>query len=87
MTPAQLAQFPPLTIALYEIAPLTIYPIDYLWQGAGIPGYYCLGIMAMDNSFPIILGDVFMQRFHVVFDRDEGYVGFGNLSTCPTSNE
>jgi len=83
MTPAQLAVFPNLTISLYEIHPLTIYPIDYLWQGAGIPGWYCLGIQPMGNSFPIILGDVFMQKFHVVFDRNEALVGFGNKTTCP----
>jgi len=82
----QLAIFPNLTIYLYEILPLTIYPTDYLWQGAGQPGYYCLGIYQMSDTFPIILGDVFMQRFHVVFDRNEDVVGFGDPSTCPTGS-
>jgi hypothetical protein len=87
---------------------LTIFPQDYLWQGAGIPGYYCLGIqemgMALSLSFallrilrcrrlipsfsysldglPVILGDVLIQRFHVVFDLQQDAVGFGPLSSC-----
>jgi len=85
LTPEQVSGFPNMTFSLYEIHPLPIYPQDYLWQGAGIPGYYCLGIMAMGNDMPIILGDVMMQRYHTVFDRYEGYVGFGPLSTCPTA--
>lgn len=29
---------------------LSISSEDYLWEGAGVPGVYCLGIQQMDNS-------------------------------------
>jgi len=86
MTAAQIAAFPTLTLSLYEMTktPLTIDPIDYLWQGAGIPGYYCFGIQMLPSaSLPIIIGDVFIQKWHVVFDREEAQVGWGPLSSCP----
>lgn len=84
MTNQQVNQFPNMTISMYnENAnfPLTISPSDYLWQGAGVPGYYCLGIQEMDG-LGVILGDVLIQAFHVVFDVAQDAVGFGPLSSC-----
>ena len=83
MTSAQTAQFPTLTLTLDGLGDLTVQPTDYLWQGAGIPGAYCLGIQGMDGN-GIIIGDVIMQRYHVVFDRYNSKVGFGPLSSCPS---
>jgi hypothetical protein len=37
----------------------------------------------LDGGLPVIIGDVFMQRYHVVFDKYEDRVGFGPLSSCP----
>jgi hypothetical protein len=82
MTVQQVKQFPTFSINFYQLGPLPIQPIDYLWQGTGIPGQYCMGIQAMDN-LPIIIGDVFMQRYHVVFDKNTDKIGFGPISTCP----
>jgi hypothetical protein len=83
MTAAQVNQFPTLSIKFETAGYLSILPQDYLWQGAGIPGTYCMGIQAMDGGLPVIIGDVFMQRYHVVFDQYEDRVGFGPLSSCP----
>jgi len=84
LTDEQVAAFPTLTLKLKGTNGLTITGSDYLWQGTGVPGEYCLGIQAMDG-LPVIIGDVFMQAYHVVFDRNKDLVGFGPLSSCPTS--
>lgn len=48
--------------------------------------YYCMGIGSSgDISNFTIFGDVFMQNYHVVFDRKNSMIGFGPLSTCPTT--
>jgi len=85
LTNEQVSDFPPLTLVLQGTKGLTISPFDYLWQGTGVPGEYCLGIQAMDG-LPVIIGDVFIQAFHVVFDRNKDLVGFGPLSSCPSAD-
>jgi len=84
MTPAQVAQYPSLSVTLAGTTDLAIPQTAYLWQGAGIPGYYCFGIQAA-KKLPVILGDVFIQNYNVAFDRNKGKVGFGPLSSCPKS--
>jgi len=86
MTDQQVRAFPDLTLCLAKIKALTISPFDYLWQGNGTLGVYCFGIQAIDE-LPVIIGDVFMQNFHVVFDRATDMVGFGPLSSCPSVYE
>jgi len=51
MTTAQVNQFPTLSIKFETAGYLSILPQDYLWQGAGIPGTYCMGIQAMGKSY------------------------------------
>jgi len=46
MTAAQVAQYPSLSVTLDGTTDLAIPQEAYLWQGAGLPGYYCLGIQA-----------------------------------------
>jgi len=83
MTAPQVAAFPPMQLAFPGINSLAIMPSDYLWQGAGVPGVYCMGVQEMGGGLPIILGDVLMQRYHVVFDRHQEKIGFGPKSSCP----
>jgi len=83
MTPAQVAMFPPMTFAFQGVSGLSITPDDYLWQGTGVPGQYCMGIQQYAN-LGIIMGDVFIQNYHVVFDQAQDMVGFGPLSSCPS---
>jgi len=82
MTTEQVAAFPPMSFSFTGISSLDMTPDDYLWQGAGEPGVYCMGIQQMDN-LGVILGDVLIQRYHVIFDREQDKVGFGPLSSCP----
>ncbi len=46
---------------------------------------YAFGVQAMDQT-PIILGDVLLSQYHVVFDKDKMVVGFRDTSGCPTPN-
>jgi hypothetical protein len=85
MSAEEVNKFPTLDINYYQLGSLSIRNVDYLWQGSHISGHYCLGITVMDN-LPIIIGDIFMQRYHVVFDREVSQIGFAPLSTCPPIN-
>jgi len=50
----------------------------------GVTTYYCLGIGNSGTSLGnlIILGDTVMRNYHVSFDLQNQYVGFGPLSSC-----
>jgi hypothetical protein len=88
MTDSDIALFPNVSTTLKDMsAPLVIPPQAYLWEGAGIEGVYCLGIQYVDSAdgLPIILGDVVMQNWHVVFDKQKNMVGWGPLSSCPSA--
>jgi len=83
MTPRQVSMFPPMTFNFTGIPNgLSITPYDYLWEGTGTLGQYCMGIQ-LYQDLPVILGDVFMQNYHVVFDQQQDAVGFGPVSSCP----
>jgi len=83
MTTTQLDAYPSVYITLADIVtPFVLESTDYL-----IPyqGFYCMGI-GDSNGDGTLLGDVFMQPWHVVFDRQQAAVGFGDISTCPVSS-
>jgi len=87
MTHAQVAQFPNITTTLQGTHPLIIPPQAYLWEGVGEAGVYCLGLEVIpeaDGPLPLILGDVVLQSYHVVFDNSKDMLGWGPLSGCPT---
>uniref|UniRef100_A0A6B2L7J0 Peptidase A1 domain-containing protein n=1 Tax=Arcella intermedia TaxID=1963864 RepID=A0A6B2L7J0_9EUKA len=81
MTQQDLFQFPALTFHFQDTEGISILGQQYLWQGSGVEGVYCLGIQPHEG-LPMILGDVFMRNFHLVFDRTINKIGFGPLNTC-----
>jgi len=86
MTASDVSAFPPISTTLKGLThALVMRGTEYLWEGAGEEGVYCLGIQTIvgGEDLPLILGDVIMQNYHVVFDRVKNMVGFGPLSSCP----
>eukprot|EP01113_Clastostelium_recurvatum_P033372 TRINITY_DN43_c0_g1_i1.p1 TRINITY_DN43_c0_g1~~TRINITY_DN43_c0_g1_i1.p1 ORF type:complete len:444 (-),score=82.36 TRINITY_DN43_c0_g1_i1:170-1480(-) len=85
MTQQDVSNFPNISVTLKGITPaLTVQAVDYIYQGAGIPGVYCMGIgFINDSEIPFIIGDILLQKYHVVFDKKKKQIGFGPLSTCP----
>jgi len=81
MSAAQIASFPTFQFQLANMAPLTLTPHEYLVR---VGFAWCLGIGSTGNNGPTVLGDVFMQRWHVIFDRVNNRVGFADISTCPS---
>ncbi len=64
---------------------LTIGPSAILQEVCGGPGQgFAFGVQAMDST-PIILGDVLIQNYHVVFDKYESVIGFRSLAGCPVA--
>jgi len=80
-TSEQIAAFP--TLSFYvEASPsfwLNFTANDYL---VGDP-FKCLVISYTNSDDAIILGDIFMQNYHVIFDIQQLRLGFGDISTCP----
>jgi len=45
-----------------------------------------MGIQGLDiQDAGIIIGDVVLQGYHVVFDKNLDKIGFGPLSSCPSA--
>jgi hypothetical protein len=86
MTNAQLSAFPTLTFNIPGWGDVSWDSTDYLWEGAGVDGLYCLGIQALapGSNTGVIIGDVLMQKFHLFFDRNNDQIGLAHKSTCPT---
>lgn len=86
MTTAQVNAYPALTLNIPGWGDVTWESSFYLWQGAGIPGQYCMGIQALapGTDAGIIIGDVLMQKFHIFFDRNNNQIGLAAKTTCPT---
>jgi len=80
LTQSQIDEYPSLTVSLDNNVELTIDGNDYLVPVGG--GEYCFGIQAGSTQFPTILGDVVIQNFYVVFDRQNSQIGFAELTSC-----
>lgn len=86
MSAAQINAFPVLSFNIPGWGEVSWESSYYLWQGAGVPGLYCLGIQALapGSDTGVIIGDVLMQKFHLFFDRNNDQIGMAPKSTCPS---
>jgi len=85
MSSYQRTLYPDIQIVLANIStPLVITSQQYIYE---TQGFYCAGIVVSSSNGPTVLGDIFMQKFHVAFDRLNNRVGFADPSTCPTSGQ
>eukprot|EP00029_Vermamoeba_vermiformis_P000028 TRINITY_DN10031_c0_g1_i1.p1 TRINITY_DN10031_c0_g1~~TRINITY_DN10031_c0_g1_i1.p1 ORF type:complete len:394 (+),score=109.31 TRINITY_DN10031_c0_g1_i1:44-1225(+) len=85
LQPSDILAYPPVTVNIKAIKPLTLTAQDYMiTQVSQGTTYYCLGIQGADMGPQVgtILGDVFMQKFNIAFDFDKNRVGFADVSTC-----
>jgi len=73
MTAQQITAFLPMSFSFTGLDNLSISSEDYLWEGAGVPGVYCLGIQQMGM----------FSKTKSVYDRQQEAVGFRPLSSCP----
>jgi len=77
-----LSEYPDVTIAIagynYNVSYFPIPATSYLIE---LNGYICFGIEET-TSVGIVLGDVFMENYYIVFDRSKLQVGFANVADC-----
>jgi len=86
MTTNQIDEFPNITVSITGISALTIAPSGYLFPNTiNHQTTYCLGVADSQDATTNLLGDSFMQNYHVIFDKHNARVGFGPLSTCPSA--
>ncbi|MEM7352173.1 MAG: pepsin-like aspartic protease [Acidobacteriota bacterium] len=78
-----IAQFPVLQVVIEnsegQKINLDIAPQTYFGKVATV-GYRLL--ISVMNTGQVILGEVFMQNYHVVFDRANKRIGFGSNAAC-----
>jgi hypothetical protein len=83
MTDKQIAEFPVLSLDVGGWGSVPFDSSAYLWEG--IPGQKCLGIhnSGSDSHGSITIGAVFLQKYHLFFDRRTMNIGLADKSTCP----
>jgi len=83
MAPSDRAKFPDLQIYVSGTStPIVVSSNQYLYPQQN---NWCMGI-ADSGGNGMLLGDIVMSGYHIVFDRSAQRLGFGSLTTCPTVN-
>eukprot|EP00759_Apiculatamorpha_spiralis_P039366 PhF_6_TR38164/c0_g1_i1/m.57015 len=82
--PSILNQYPSVDIVISgegegSFYTLSAFGVNYVMQTGG--STYCLG-MAGVPSLGIVMGDVIMQNYYIVFDRYNARVGFAPVKSC-----
>jgi len=81
LTTQDLDAYPSLYITIDQGYTITLQGSDYLVPYVcPFPGY--TSFLAVFQNISTILGDTFMQKQHVVFDKANNRLGFGPVSTC-----
>jgi len=84
LTSEEMAAYPVLQLSLLCVGGVPCsfdIPPSLYFLPCSSADFFTVGVqLSGDNTF--ILGDLFMQNFHVVFDKVHYVVGFGNQTTC-----
>jgi len=85
LTGNQISQLPTLDIYFYSLT--TAFPVGPSSWVVPYYGGYIFGIVngGANTAVGTILGDVFMQNYHVFFDRQNFQIGFASQTTCGSS--
>ena len=85
LTPAQVAQYPSMDFVIEGMDGASDFSVsmtgsNYLmYSGQG--SAYCLGIQGVP-SVALILGDILMENYYIVFDRVGARMGFAPVKSC-----
>jgi len=81
-TELQLKAYPTIYIILANDITLSLDPLDYLVSNSA--GFRCLDILSHNNPDVggLLLGYRFMQKYYIIFDREQKQIGFAEASNC-----
>jgi len=82
MSKADVAMYPPMVLTFQGQLTFSIPASNYFFESS-TSGRQCLGIIGLNIGNVVILGNTFMQNYHVVFDQYRGQIGFGENYSCP----
>lgn len=82
-TQTEIDSFPDIQINLNGVV-LEIQGADYIVDDGTGDGNYCLGVVNTGNGGLLIIGDVVMQEYYVIFDKVNKQLGWAkaNIANC-----